>query len=258
MKKAITECLSNRASIEPRLIVSWAETLYEHHPKGSLLCVPSTQFKDVVLPAYRMLGSGQQSSATLDVDIGRARLTLSKFVEASRKQSRESKAPMRASQGAPEHLQSKPELAAFIPYSKQLLDGGKPDFLLFVAEFEENVCFVFLVDLMRRKLEVVSTFHNKLDFHQAKEMEEAAVWFSLYQFNSRVQPIRTLKVKPELYLNNLAIVLYLVLRLHDQYQLSYESATLTCTLNNLKAFADASQGTPTQGIQVHSNLLFSN
>lgn len=259
MRKAIAECLSSRTSIEPQLIVSWAETMYEHHPKGALLCIPSTQFKDVILPAYHMLDTGQQSNPSVDVDIGRARLTLAKFLEVSRKQSRESKTPMRAGQGIPEHLHNKPELAGFIPYSRRLLDGGiRPDFLLFVVEFEENVCFVLLVDLMRRKLETISTLHNKLDFHQAKEVEDAAVWFSLYQFNSRVQPVRILKMKPELYLNNLAIVLYLMLRLHDNYQLRYEIAALTCTLPNLKAFVEASQGEPTEGIHVHSNLLFSN
>jgi hypothetical protein len=259
MQKAITECVSSRVSIEPALVVGWAETLYERHPAGSLLCITTPQFKELIMPAFRVLGSYQQPDGAPDVDIGRARLTLNKFMEVSRKQARNSPGPVRAGQGVPEHLRNKPELTSFVTYSQRLLERGvTPDFLLITIEFEENVCFVFLVDLHRRKLEIVSTFHNKLDYHQAKEMEDAAVWFSLYQFSRRVHPVRTLKMKPELYLNNLAIVLYLLLRLHDKYQLPYEIATLSCTLANLKSFVEVTQGDLSKSIQVHSNLMFSN
>lgn len=265
MKAAVRECMASKLSIDPELIQQWSQTLCRESVCGpsSLLYISSSEIKESVLPAFKFLGPPKENGFAPDFDIGRARLTLSKFVEAVKgAPTSRITGPVRADDTIPEQLRKNPELINFFPYSKRLLqewEGRRPDYILATIAFPDNLCFSMLADLERRKLEVVSTIHGKLDYSQAKSWEDAVAWFILYQFSARVQPVRVIspKLKPELHLNSLLIALYLMLRLC--YGVNFESASLTCTKFNLQRFVDAIQGRPdTESITVHSNLMFSN
>lgn len=260
MRKAVEECISLRTGINPQLLIRWCESLCNKEP-DSLLCVDTDTFKNTIIPAFLKLRPENSYYTNArpelgNVNPGRARLTLSRFLEATERRPHSFCGPTHAEEGVPLALENVSEVAKFIPYSEALLNRKSVKFIVVLVEFADNVCFVILVDLVRCKLEVVSCVHDRLTFQQAKEMEDALVWFSLFQFHKRVQPVRSIKIKPQLHLHTLAIALYLMLRLH--YSLSYESAAMTCTLPNLQRFIGHIDGTCTEDIQVKSNLMFGN
>lgn len=258
MRKAVRDCLQLRSPIDPQLLISWSKTLCEAEPE-SLLCITTEEFKNVIIPAFIKLrpSNSYYTDARPEVNNinpGRARLTLARLLEATERRPLSFCGPIHAEQGVPHGDSSSPELARFIAYSKALLERKTIQYMMVIIEFDDNLCCAILVDLSMGKLEVLSNLHIRLTYNQAKEWEDALIWFSLFQFHKRVVPLRSLKVSPEPHIFTLAIAMYLMLRL--RYKLTRESAALTCTLANLHRFIGHIEGTCTEDIQVVSNLFF--
>lgn len=252
LAKAIENFCRKKQTIplDSRLLLDWVLSLCPLH-QHSCTCtvfISSEVLRQIIHPAYLALkppedkANGPQYGRDAPMAMPRwTKITLAKWLDATRKQAKlapsiaPNASPARAAAGLPYILERNPEIRPFADFSERLLETS-PRHVIFLIRLQGDFNFAFVADLERRRLEVVTCVHSKLEYSLVAELERCVIWFVLFQFSRLMVPTRVIRIPepPGLHYCTVLTIFYTFLRIRKR--LSYEQAGLLCTEQNLVQF----------------------